>query len=104
MTEYTDIDQINRLLVEQQQLDSALDILDNWDGTVPACTIAPTAGPAGSTWPSSVGVNMTNPPQSMISGIRTGLIQRYNAINQELRDLGVTGTPPNHGPPTGRKR
>jgi hypothetical protein len=96
MTEYTDIDQINALRAEQANIDQALTILDDFDGTVSMVTVAS----ADTTAPMPVMVAMADPPQSMIAGVRSGLIQRYNQINQELRDLGVTGTPPNHGPPT----
>ena len=100
MTDYADIDEVTKLTVEQQNIGNALDILDNYDGTVPSCTIAATT--VGFDTPVSVTVAMIDPPQSLVAGVRSGLIQRYNAINQELRDLGVTGTPPNHqggGPP-----
>jgi len=100
VTEYADIDQINALKVEQTQIGLALTSLDDFNGTVPSCLIVPTTG--GNQAPPAVSINMAEPPQAMLSGIRAGLIQRYNQINQELRDLGVTDTPPNHqggGPP-----
>jgi hypothetical protein len=96
MTEYTDINQVNALIMEQANIDQALSILDEQDGTVANVVIA--AQPAGA----SVMCMMVDAPQAMISGVRAGLIQRFNTINQELRDLGVTGTPPDHqggGPP-----
>jgi hypothetical protein len=37
-----------------------------------------------------------DPKQNLIAGIHANLTQRYNDINQELRDLGVTGGPPDH--------
>lgn len=89
MTDYADIDQIDALLKEQQRIDQALTLLDDYDGTIPSVTIASADAAA----PPPVAVNMTDPPQSMISGVRSGLIQRYNEINHELRDLGVTGPP-----------
>jgi hypothetical protein len=100
MTDYADIDDVTRLTVEQQSIDEALNLLDNYAGTVTSCTIAATE--ITPTTPIAVTVATTDPAQAMISGVRAGLIQRYNAINKELRDLGVTGTPPNHagGPPT----
>ena len=102
MSEYSDIDQIAALQREQENIDQALTLLDDWNGTVPAYTVAggPTA-PGDPIPPAPVLITMADPPQSMLAGIRTGLIQRYNEINQELRDLGVTGTLPDHagGPP-----
>jgi hypothetical protein len=99
MTEYTDTEQISRLTAEQRNIGVALDILDNHAGTVPSCTIAATdAVPPD--LPMTVAVGMTDAPQAMLSGIKAGLIQRYNEINRELAELGVTGTPPDHaGPP-----
>jgi hypothetical protein len=104
MTEYSDIDEIAALQTEQANIDRALTILDDYEGTVSSVVIAPTVPlPPGMMLPGgAVAVSMADPPQSMLAGIRSGLIQRYNQINQELRDLGVTGTPPNHqggGPP-----
>lgn len=103
MTEYADIDEVTKLTLEQQNIGKALDILDNYGGTIPVCTVAATeiSGPGA---PISVTVTLADPPQAMVSGVRAGLIQRYNEINKELRDLGVTGTPPDQaggGPPAG---
>lgn len=95
MTDYADIDQISALQSEQANIGQALTILDEYDGTVASCTIVP-----GVVAPVGVAiVAMTDPAQAMISGVRAGLIQRYNEINRELADLGVTGTPPDQGPP-----
>lgn len=100
MTDYADVPEVNALYAEQAQIDQAIDILDNRDGTVSAYTIQATLlDPVAR----SMGVTITtvDPGQSLIAGVRSSLIQRYNQISQELRDLGVTGTPPDHagGPP-----
>jgi hypothetical protein len=105
MTEYADIDEVNKLRAEQENIDRALTILDDYDGTVSSVVIVPTMPipPDMVASLATVPISMADPPQSMVAGIRSGLIQRYNQINQELRDLGVTGTPPDHqggGPPT----
>lgn len=92
MTDYADVPQVQALYDEQVQINRALDILDNYGGTIPAYTVSPTTGSA------LIGVQITtvDPGQSLLAGVRSSLIQRYNAINKELRDLGVTGGPPDH--------
>jgi len=100
MSEYSDIDQIAALQAEQVKIDQALTVLDDYGGTVSQYVVAPTTGGAGA--PSMVSITTVDPGQSLISGVRSSLIQRYNQINQELRDLGVTGVPndtPGGGPP-----
>jgi len=94
MTEYTDVDQVNVLVAEQQRIQAALDMLDD-AGTVTWQTIGPTAA---STAPDAVPIAMpvADAPQSLLSVTRSALNRRYNEINQELRDLGVTGVPPDH--------
>lgn len=91
MSEYSDIEQINKLYAEQANIQKAMDILDD-GGTVASVVTSPTEA-STNRMVISVSVTMSDPPQSMIAGIKTGLTQRYNQINQELRDLGVTGTP-----------
>lgn len=98
MTEYADIDHVNALFAEQARIQAALDMLDD-AGTVTWQTIGPTAA---STDPTATPIAMpvADAPQSLLSVTRTALVRRHNEINQELRDLGVTGTPPDHaGPP-----
>jgi len=49
-----------------------------------------------------VQITTVDPGQSLLSGVRSSLIQRNNQINKQLRDLGVTGVPddnPGGGPP-----
>lgn len=100
VAEYSDVEQIARLQAEQVQIDKALTILDDYDGTVSTYTIVPTAEVLNA--PMGVSIATVDPGQSLIAGVRSSLIQRYNQINQELRGLGVTGTPPDQagGPPT----
>ena len=98
MTEYADIDRVNALFAEQARIQAALDMLDD-AGTVTWQTIGPTAA---STAPNAtpIALPVADAPQSLLSVTRSALNRRYNEINQELRDLGVTGTPPDHaGPP-----
>lgn len=99
MSEYEDLQKIAALQAEQLQIDQALTILDEHGGTVSTYTVAATTPAA--TMP-GVQIMTVDPGQSLISGVRSSLIQRYNAINKELRDLGVTGGPPDHagGPHT----
>lgn len=96
MTEYSDVPQVQALYAEQAQIARALDLLDNYDGTVTMYTVAGTSATDGYMAPMGVQITTVDPGQSLISGVRSSLIQRYNAINKELRDLGVTGGPPDH--------
>jgi hypothetical protein len=99
MTEYADIDQTATLLEEQERIQAALDMLDD-EGTVTWQTIGPTAA---SQTPDAtpIALPVADAPQSLLSVTRSALNRRFNEINKELRDLGVTGTPPDHagGPP-----
>lgn len=100
MTEYTDVPQVQALYDEQARINRALDILDNYGGTIPAYTVSPTTG--GVDVPIGVQITTVDPGQSLVSGVRSSLIQRNNQINKELRDLGVTNVPPDNpggGPP-----
>jgi hypothetical protein len=94
MTDYSDIEQVNRLVAEQADIQRALDMLDD-EGTIASVVVSPTEASSNTMMTSAVSVAMTDAPQSMLSGVKAGLTQRYNEINQELRVLGVTGTPPN---------
>lgn len=98
MSEYGDVEQIAALKLEQVQIEQALDLLDNYQGTVSAYTVTATISPA----PGPVPIVTVDPGQSLMSGVRSSLIQRNNAINKELRDLGVDNVPadkPGGGPP-----
>ena len=100
MTEYADVPQVQALYDEQAQINRALDILDNYHGTIPAYTVSPTTAGVGA--PMGVQITTVDPGQSLLSGVRSSLIQRNNQINKELRELGVTGVPPDvpgGGPP-----
>lgn len=99
MAQYTDLAAIEALYREQAQIEQALTILDEHDGTVSSYTVSPVSAPyvAGAPMPpTSVLITTTDPGQSLIAGVRSSLVQRYNAINHELRDLGVEGGPPDH--------
>jgi hypothetical protein len=93
MTAYDDVPEVNALYAEQAQINQALDILDNWDGTVRSYTVIRTVPDAP---PMGVTITTVDPGQSLLSGVRSSLIQRNNAINKALRDLGVTNVPPDH--------
>ena len=104
MTDYADLPEVNALQLEQKKINDALVLLDDWNGTMSTYTIVPGVvdePPVGSSAPMPAQINPIDPGQSLLSGIRSSLIQRYNAINKELRDLGVSGGPPDHagGPP-----
>lgn len=93
MAAYSDAEQIAALKAEQASIDAALDMLDAPGGTVVSVMV-------GSDAPGTVGVPTPDAPPNLIAGVRSALNQRYNEINRELRELGVTDTPPDHaGPP-----
>jgi hypothetical protein len=107
MSSYDDQAQIQALYAEQQQIQQALTILEDYNGTVPSFTVAavpvqiqPTAGqpfPSSPAMPAMpVTITTTDPGQNLIAACHANLTQRYNEINKELRQLGVTGTPPAH--------
>lgn len=91
MSEYSDIEQINKLVAEQAHIQLALDVLAD-SGTVSSVVCAPTLDSEN---PSAMPVQVSTPDasQAMISGVRNGLKKRYNDISHELRDLGVSGVP-----------
>jgi len=96
MADYNDVDQINKLYTEQETLSKAIDALDNYDGTISNFTVQPVFGagtmPQGNIM--SVIVHTVDPKQNLMAACHASCVQRYNTINQELRDLGVTNTPP----------
>ena len=96
MADYADTAAINALVAEQNTISAALALLDD-EGTVDSVLIGPTEL---STQPGAMRISVATPdaPHSLVAGVRSGLVQRYNAINRELRDLGVTNTPPDHAP------
>lgn len=100
MAEYSDLEQIDSLHAEQAQINQALLILDEYNGTVSQFTVAPTnmvsIPPPSVMPPMAVTIVTVDPKQNLIAAVHANLVQRYNTINQELRNLGVTGTPPNH--------
>jgi hypothetical protein len=87
MTSYSDAEQIAALKAEQESIGAALDMLAAPGGTVVSVMV-------GSDAPGTVGVATPDAPQSLVAGVRASLNQRYNEINRELQDLGVTDTPP----------
>jgi hypothetical protein len=96
MADYNNLAQIEKLYAEQAILAQAIDIFDHHHGTVPSFGVSPVVQ-AGE-MPSavmSVTVVTTNPGQNLMAACRASCNQRYNDINQELKALGVTNTPPN---------
>lgn len=91
MADYDDIDQINKLHAEQAILHQALVILDDHDGIVSSYMVVPGDGAVGVM---PVNVLTVEPKQNLMAAAHAYATQRYNTINQELRDLGVTNTPP----------
>jgi hypothetical protein len=94
MADYNDLAQIDKLHAEQTQLSQALAILEE-DGTVSSYVVAPVVLPDGPP-PTMMSVNImtVDPKQNLMAAVHANLTQRYNDINKELRDLGVTNTPP----------
>lgn len=92
MSAYDDQPQIQALYAEQALISQALAILED-GGTVSRYTVAPAPPQPGEM---SVIITTVDPGQNLIAGIHSNLVQRYNTINQELRNLGVTGGPPDH--------
>lgn len=95
MAEYDDLRQIERLYAEQAQIEQALMILEDHNGTVSSYTVAPTSSGIGMPV-MPVQIVTVDPTQNLMASVHASLVQRYNTINQELRDLGVTGGPPDH--------
>jgi hypothetical protein len=98
MTEYTDVAQANLLISEQQQVRRAIGIIDD-GGTLTSITVAPlppTPGlPPSPNSVSAIGIQLPDisPPETM-AAVRERLVERDDAITQQLADLGVTTAPP----------
>ena len=103
MSEYDDIATIDRLHAEQAQLHQALVLLDDHDGIVTMFNISPPPPAPGGPPPvllMAATVQTVGPKQNLMAAAHAYCTQRYNDINKELRDLGITGTPPDAaGPP-----
>jgi len=110
MSNYEDQPKINQLYTENEQVNQALDMLNN-GGNVMNFTVGPplpqpVEPPApGEPMPPPVPmplmmpvqINIPNPPgpdPSVNEAAKTALQQRSTAIMQELSDLGVSDTPP----------
>ena len=101
MADYNDLTTIEQLHAEQAQLTQALTILDDHNGTVTMFSVAAVYSPAALPPPAMVmpvTIMTVDPSQNLMAGVRASCVQRYNAINAELRALGVTGGPPDHAP------
>jgi hypothetical protein len=96
VAEYGDLTKIEQLHREQEVLTQAMTILEN-DGTISAFTASPVAQAQTSVLTMPVMVMTVDPKQNLMAACHAACVQRYNQINQELRDLGVTGGPPDHG-------
>jgi hypothetical protein len=99
LAEYSDLTQIAKLQAEQLQIEQALLLLEEHDGIVAAYTVSAPPQPAGmmGSPPMPVHIATVEPKQkNLMASVHASLVQRFNDINQELRDLGVTGGPPDH--------
>lgn len=95
MTDYNDIPQANALYTEQQQVQSAIDYLNNAGG-ITLMTVSPPTPVAGVSpmMQMSVSIPLTLPnPQTLIDQALAALTQRQADINQQLADLGITNSP-----------
>jgi hypothetical protein len=98
MTEYTNVPQANLLINEQQQVRRAISIIDE-GGTLTSVTVAPlppTPGlPPSPNAVNAIGIQLPDisPPETM-AAVRARLVERDDAITQQLADLGVTSSPP----------
>jgi hypothetical protein len=113
VTDYSDIPQVNQLYIEQQQVETAISLIDN-GGTLTAFTISPPPPPPPydpmnpvPPSPMMMDVRITNigtvAPETL-TALRAQLVERDNEITAELTSLGVTTTPPSRSltpPPKG---
>jgi hypothetical protein len=100
MTDYSDVPQVNALYQEQQQVESAIGMLDD-GGTVTDFTVAPPVVPPDPDHPPSgptpmpVRIMLAEPASpELVAQARSELVQRSAAITKELEGLGVTDIPP----------
>lgn len=93
MTEYSDVEQVNKLYVEQQQVQAAISLIDN-GGKMTSFAVSPPEPPPD-TPPvgTPVYILVADAQQSTMDALRAQLVTRYGAINTELASLGVTNTP-----------
>jgi len=94
MSSYSDVPEINMLYVEQENIASAISLLDN-AGTVSSFTVAPTAeSPTiNNMTQMSVSIGWLTSSQALNDAARAALVSRYDEITQQLADLGVTEVP-----------
>ena len=90
MSSYNDTQEINKLYQEQTQIINAITILDN-GGTVTSFVIASKDFMTSPMM--AVSINTIEPSQTTLDTIYGELIDRHNAISQELEALGVTDAP-----------
>ena len=100
MTEYSDLDEVNRLYAENENVNAAIDVIDNAGGWVSAFTVMPGTPPTpkeGEMPVTYMATSITVPPPGdpdLTPQIRAALVKRSETIMAELASLGVTDTPP----------
>lgn len=99
MVDRADLQQAERLDSESRSIDEALHILDN-GGTINGMLIGDDTAAAPDVPPRPIMGNVMirtagwDYPLQMVEAIRDKLRARKTAIDQELADLGVTGSQP----------
>ena len=91
MVDRADVDRANGLIGDYRQTVRALTNLEE-GGRIIAMTIGPSAV--------TVPTDDLNYPVQMVDAIRQALVQRRDAIQQQLNEIGVTGEEPPPWPPT----
>ena len=104
MTDYADLDQVNRLYAENENVNAAIDLIDNGGGWVSAFSVAPAppvaareGDPIMTPAVPYMTIGLSIPPPgdpALTPAVRTALVNRSAAIMAELAALGVTDTPP----------
>jgi len=101
MTEYSDLAQVQALYAEQQQIGTAIGMIDA-GGTLLSFLIAgpppPPYDPDSTTPPvmpqPPVNITITGAvPPKLMAALRTQLVTRSDAISEELAALGVSDAP-----------
>ena len=103
MTDYSDVEKANTLVLEQSRIASGVAMLDA-NGTIASFTVAPPPVTATPVSPPSqpmpmatimpVSIQTVDPSPELVAAARAAMVQRHNAISAELETLGVTGAPP----------
>lgn len=92
MSDYQSIPEINDLFNEQENVQVALDLLDD-NGTITSFRVDKTEASFNQD-ASPVNVATIDPADELLIAARAQLIARFNEINLELNALGVVNLPP----------